>query len=230
MENAIYLPLDEESLDKVIETLSEALNYEATLAIMLSILEADSNDELKAGSSMFDRVTWSTRIAYMSGFIAGMDIYETASNEGVLFLDSITDKFEKVDSEEYRESIIRVSDYLNLSKSNHPVPQMAVSIEEELISPRRVTRLMGNGKIDVRFDNEFCLKKLWLYENTGFEPEDMYCRSSRPHIDIMKQFVGELPVGEEAKNYLILQELLDKVYEFAYATGRKEERESTDNL
>ena len=227
MENAIELPLEEEGMYTVIEAVATAMTYEVTLALMYTLGEMDINDELKSASSLFDRITWFTRTAYITGFVDGIEMYDDATYEGELYIGSINAKVEEMISEEYGETIMRIGDHLNLLGDIHPVPRVASEAEELLISPRRITRRMGDGRITVRLDGEACLEKLWRYEDTGFEPEDMLRKEYRPHMDMMEYYEGEPPTGEVAESLLIVQNLLDSVYEYAYAKGRKAERETS---
>jgi len=226
MENTIELPLGEAGMRTLIGAVADAMTYEATIALMDKITAEDVDDELKAASSLFDRMTWFIRIAYLCGVSEGLDIYEAAYNESELFVDNIAQKIEKMTSEGYSENVMRVSNFLKITNDIHPVPSIAVEAEEQLLYPRRITRRMDDGKITARLNEESCLEKLWRYENTGFEPDEILYRSNRPHVDLMKNFEGEKPTGELAKTILSFQAILDKVYESAYEKGKKAEREA----
>jgi len=225
MDNAIELPLGEDGLISVIEAVADAMTYEATLALMYSLIKEETDDDLKDASSLFDRLTWMIRVAYIFGVVEGVEVYEAASYEGEFYTDSIIGIIDKMTAEEYSEAVTKVSRFLNISGDIHPVPSIAVEDEECLIAPRRITRRMTNGRITARLDEKSCLEKLWRYENTGFEPEDILSRADRPHIDMMECYKGEPLSGEHAQTVLLLQNIFDGLFEGAYAAGRKAERE-----
>jgi len=226
MRNSINLPLEAEGLQAVISAIADAMTYEATFALVSNISKNQKNDELSAESSIFDRLIWTTRLAYMVGYAEAIEVYEAATCEGILHLDSIGLGIEYPSDEEYSKNITQVCEFLKITKKNRPIPRIAVEAEEDIISPRRLTKRLPDGKIEVRADVDYCLEKLWRYENTGFEPEYLLCRTERPHIDFNDYFDIE-NVTEETAHYLLnLRELINVTYEKAYAMGRKDENES----
>jgi len=225
MKNALELPLGEEGMLTVYEAVADAMTYEATLALMASVLPVEIDDELKAASSLLDKLTWYIRTSYISGFADGVEIYDAAYSESELYIDSIRAKFETMSSEEYSETVIRVSNFLRIIGELHPVPSIAVEAEEELWSPRRLTSRLNDGTISLRTNERFCLEKLWQYENTGFEPGELLKRSDRPHIDISGAIPDEPLSGKVAEIFLMYQDSIDAAFEAGYAKGKKEERD-----
>ena len=92
----------------------------------------------------------------------------------------------------------------------------------------RLTRRLDDGRIAARLDGRNTLEKLWAYEETGYEPEEI--APYRPHLDLIKAWQvlaekSELPCSEERMEWLkAMQAILDREYETGFADGMRASR------
>ncbi|MCL2817866.1 MAG: hypothetical protein FWD39_05735, partial [Clostridiales bacterium] len=81
----------------------------------------------------------------------------------------------------------------------------------------------GREKFIVDATGEDWIKRLWRYENTGFEPEEIAIRWERFNIIAVSQALaerdGEAISERSVRMYGIVQEMIDIEYQIGFADG-----------
>ena len=89
----------------------------------------------------------------------------------------------------------------------------------------RLTRESEDGRIAVTTDNESCLVKLWQYENTGYEPEEIPPRKHRFNLaaayEVTLTESGESPKEHTKELMYSIQSVIEQEYQIGYADGVK---------
>ena len=179
--------LGKDGIKKVIEIVTDKMTYDRTVAFMAEmpkVCETGEEDDI----TLLDRILWSVRWAYITGYYDALDVYDTAIG-GEVNASEFTQKAEAMTDEEFCEAVRRVNEQLGglTDERKAPTPR-------RVQNPSQAQDLTDNMTADqLRKEIEARLMELTEDELEGFT-----------------RVVDAVSSGDDEALYQCWREILDK--------------------